>query len=119
VEAARQCGRNAGRDAEHVGSLVVREGQVFLARHIRHLLQGQAEFTNIDELGDQNWVLGRQAIIQAHQQASQVPADLPFQRDTVFACTETARTLDRRLSQQDIDGDFTSPSVLRVGVLSG
>jgi hypothetical protein len=43
----------------------------------------------------------------------------PFQQDTVLSYTETARVLDRWLSQQDIDGDFTGPSVLCVGVLSG
>jgi hypothetical protein len=32
----------------------------------------------------------------------------PFQHDTVLACTETARVLDRWMSEQDIDGDFTA-----------
>ncbi|HEY1914624.1 MAG TPA: hypothetical protein VGH27_03520 [Streptosporangiaceae bacterium] len=32
----------------------------------------------------------------------------PFQPDTVLAYTETARVLDRWLSQQGIDGDFTA-----------
>jgi integrase/recombinase XerD len=32
----------------------------------------------------------------------------PFQQDTVLAYTETARALDRWMSEQDIDGDFTA-----------
>jgi integrase/recombinase XerD len=32
----------------------------------------------------------------------------PFQHDTMLAYTETARVLDRWMSKQDIDGDFTA-----------
>lgn len=63
-------------ECEHVGPLVWGERLLVLAQNVSHLFECEPEFVRVDELGDQRDVLARKPIIQADEEAVQLPGDL-------------------------------------------